>query len=252
MSQKPTGQPPFDDSSSDNGIKPTDLLALPPDERKIMRIIMRYPSVNRTGVYALIEAMPPEEHLSRAAIDGALIDLVEKGWLQQRGDSYEVGAINRTFALNQAYDAPHTDPNPTRPNAKKDTAATQTGQTSDRHRRGLDRISNFWGKLGAKGEAELQEKSSNAARIRRNDATSDEEKPEGPLRNEAQKQGFVSSLFKEFTGGKAKTLEDIPPEQREVTLSQPATPPSGTSVRISKLFEELRAKPKNDDDDEKK
>lgn len=241
MSDKPAGQPPSDDPG---GIKPTDLLALPPDERKVMRVVLRHHALTRPGIADVIESLPAEERIPPYAVDAALRALIERGWVLQQVESggvyYRIGTINRTSLLNQTY-SKKVDPTDTKPNPK----------LANRRKTGLERISNFWGKLTPQAEQDMQNKSSSAGKFGREEegekSTSTEgSSTSGTTRNEAQREGFVSSLFKEFAGGKAKNLEDLPEEKQ---AAEPPPTPQNLG-HISKLFEELRAKPAGPQEDD--
>jgi hypothetical protein len=200
----------FPESDSEDAINSLNLLQLPPVQLKVMRIMLRYKSLNMRQVVEQVVAYTTQEEETPAepVVVDSLNALVEGGWLSCEGQMfvYKPGTIQRSFHLNKEHSAP----------AEPDEAPA-----NERHRGGKGRINSFWDKLSEDSPKPPSD-----------------EKPLRARRDEAQSAGYVSSLFKELTGGTAKTLEDIPEEKRQ---SQPMQPSGGG--HISKLFEELRAKP---------
>jgi hypothetical protein len=223
---------------SDNAIKPTDLLALPGPQRKIMRVMLRMLSADHQEVLEVLNGLPPSERLNAREIEATLQVLVNNGWLvrSESGGNvgYTIGQIQRTFALSQDRPSPETSDH------RKTTEIATERKRDDRRRAGLERINDFWGRLDPETEREMQEKSTRIAQI---GLSGDEDKtPTKSRREEAQQAGYISSLFKELAGGKAKTLEELPEEQKRSNPVKPAN-----EGRISKLFEELSGKHDQDD-----
>ncbi|MEW5872748.1 MAG: hypothetical protein AB1894_26045 [Chloroflexota bacterium] len=70
----------------EEGISALELADLPPNLRKIMRMMLREVVMKYTDLLRAVEAMPPANRLSRAELDSALDVLVEQNWLLRYGD----------------------------------------------------------------------------------------------------------------------------------------------------------------------
>jgi hypothetical protein len=205
-----------------------------------MRVMLRMLSADHQEVIEVLNGLPPSERLSGREIEITLQQLVDNGWLirSESGGNvgYTIGQIQRTFALSQDRPSPSHEAS----DRRKTTEIATERKRDDRRRAGLDRINNFWGRLDPETEREMQEKST---RIAQTGLSGDEDKtPTKSRREEAQQAGYISSLFKELAGGKAKTLEELPEEQKRSNPVKPAN-----EGRISKLFEELSGKHDQDD-----
>jgi hypothetical protein len=77
----------------EEGISPLEIADLPPNLRKVMRLMLREVVIKHTALVAAIEKMPPANRLSRAELDSALAELVEQNWLIRYGDT-ELGSVN--------------------------------------------------------------------------------------------------------------------------------------------------------------
>ena len=71
----------------EEGISPLEIADLPPNLRKVMRLMLREVVIKHTALVAAIEKMPPANRLSRAELDSALAELVEQNWLIRYGDT---------------------------------------------------------------------------------------------------------------------------------------------------------------------
>lgn len=90
----------------EEGISAIELADLPPNLRKIMRMMLREVVMKYTDLAGAVEAMPPANRLSRAELDAALGVLVEQNWLLRYGEgelmSYRVNLRRRAGSqLNQ-------------------------------------------------------------------------------------------------------------------------------------------------------
>ena len=78
----------------EEGISALDLADLPPEMRRIMRLMLREVVLKYTDLIQAVEAMPAAQRLSRDELDSALETLVEQNWLVRYGQgelvSYKV------------------------------------------------------------------------------------------------------------------------------------------------------------------
>ncbi len=75
------------DQSQDDGLAAIDLASLPPQQLKIMRLMLRQPEMSYPRLCAAVEAMPEADRLSRAELDAALAIMLEQGWLIRADDT---------------------------------------------------------------------------------------------------------------------------------------------------------------------
>jgi hypothetical protein len=83
-------QKKMDGESSNEGISPLDLAALPPLLRKIMRYLLREYELLYTEICEWAAELPEEERPSRADLDQALETLSKQFWLIKRGEGARV------------------------------------------------------------------------------------------------------------------------------------------------------------------
>ena len=69
----------------EEGISAIELTDLPPNLRKIMRLMLREVVIKYTDLWAAIEQMDAKSRLSRAELDSALNQLVEQNWILRSG-----------------------------------------------------------------------------------------------------------------------------------------------------------------------
>ena len=70
----------------EHGISALDIADLPPNLRKIMRLMLRNLAMKYGEIAAAIEAMPTTQQLSKQELDQALNMLVEQNWLLRAGE----------------------------------------------------------------------------------------------------------------------------------------------------------------------
>jgi len=69
----------------EHGISALDIADLPPNLRKIMRLMLRAVAMKYTDICKAIEAMPAAQQLTAQDLDQALAMLVEQNWLVRTG-----------------------------------------------------------------------------------------------------------------------------------------------------------------------
>jgi len=78
----------------EEGITALDIADLPPNLRRVMRLMLREVVMKYNDLIPTVEALPPANRLSRADLDAALDTLVEQNWLVRYGQgefvSYKV------------------------------------------------------------------------------------------------------------------------------------------------------------------
>jgi hypothetical protein len=87
--RSPSGRDDNDqeDRSQDDGLAAIDLTSLPPQQLRIMRLMLRQGEMSYPRLCAAVEAMPEAERLSRAELDAALVIMLEQGWLIRADDT---------------------------------------------------------------------------------------------------------------------------------------------------------------------
>lgn len=76
----------LDIQKREQGISALELADLPPNLRKIMRMMLREVVMKHTDLIEAVEAMPEANRLSRDELDEALKTLVEQNWLIRYGE----------------------------------------------------------------------------------------------------------------------------------------------------------------------
>lgn len=79
-------QKQLDIRKREEGISPLDIADLPPNLRKIMRMMMREVVMKYTDLCLAVDAMPEASRLSRKDLEAALATLVEQNWLMRYGE----------------------------------------------------------------------------------------------------------------------------------------------------------------------
>ncbi|MFC1878890.1 hypothetical protein ACFLZW_03145 [Chloroflexota bacterium] len=78
----------------ERGISPLDIADLPPDLRKVMRMMLREVVIKYDDLVKKVEAMPKIRSLTKSQLDAALAELVKQNWLSRFGEgefcSYKV------------------------------------------------------------------------------------------------------------------------------------------------------------------
>lgn len=70
----------------EQGISPLEIAELPPNLRKIMRLMLREMAMKYSDIRRAVEAMPEVQQMSPDALDQALATLVEQNWLVCSGE----------------------------------------------------------------------------------------------------------------------------------------------------------------------
>jgi len=70
----------------EEGISPLEIADLPPNLRKIMRLMLREVVMKHTDLSVAVKTMPEANRLSIAELDAALHTLVEQNWLSLSGE----------------------------------------------------------------------------------------------------------------------------------------------------------------------
>ena len=83
----------------EEGISPLEIAELPPNLRKIMRMMLRETQLAYHELNKINTEMPPDARLSQPDLDEALKTLTVQGWLIRRGEgesvTYEVNLRRR-------------------------------------------------------------------------------------------------------------------------------------------------------------
>ncbi len=79
-------QKQLDIRKREEGISAIELSDLPPNLRRVMRMMLREVVMKYTDLVVAVEALPPAQRLSRAELDSALKVLVEQNWLLRYGE----------------------------------------------------------------------------------------------------------------------------------------------------------------------
>jgi hypothetical protein len=73
-------------SKREQGISPIEIAELPPNLRKVMRLMLREVVMKHTELHKAVEAMDASGRLTSAELDAALAKLVEQNWLVRYGE----------------------------------------------------------------------------------------------------------------------------------------------------------------------
>ncbi len=74
----------------EGGISPVDLVDLPANLRKVMRLMLREVEIPYAELCQAVAAMPEKDRLSRGELDEALASLTRDGWLIKMGQGETV------------------------------------------------------------------------------------------------------------------------------------------------------------------
>jgi hypothetical protein len=80
-------QKQLDIRKREQGISALEITDLPPNLRKVMRLMLREVVMKYDEITAAVEAMPPANRMSRAELDHALNVLTEQNWLLRTGQA---------------------------------------------------------------------------------------------------------------------------------------------------------------------
>lgn len=203
MTTRTGGQmPPEND---DRPISPSDLLSLPPPQRRVMRILLRSNGMSLAELSQALDALPPNERLSPDGLVEVVSELEVTHWLVQvEGSQPPVFRAARLGWTGQS---------------KADERAT------DRHRGGANRLNDFWDSV-----KEDEEKRPRPAMPRRTESGqvsslfSELARPNTSLSDVLAEHkspptkpggGRISSLFDELSkrpGPDAESPDEEPPE----------------------------------------
>jgi hypothetical protein len=84
----------------EEGISALEIADLPPKVRRVMRLMLREVVMKHTDLVAAVEALPPDNRLSRAELDSALKTLVEQNWLTRYGSLSGPGSELLSYRVN--------------------------------------------------------------------------------------------------------------------------------------------------------
>jgi hypothetical protein len=70
----------------ENGISALEIADLPPNLRRIMRLMLREIVMKTDQIVTAVEAMPEANRMSRSELEAALAALVEQNWLLTSGE----------------------------------------------------------------------------------------------------------------------------------------------------------------------
>jgi len=76
----------LDIQKREQGISPLELADLPPNLRKIMRLMLRQVAMKYAELCKVVDELPTAQRLAHAELDQALQTLVEQNWLLRSGE----------------------------------------------------------------------------------------------------------------------------------------------------------------------
>ena len=79
-------QKTLDLAKREEGISPLDIASLPPNLRKIMRLMVREVQISYIDLCQIASEMPEKDRISQPDLDAALLELTVQGWLIRRGE----------------------------------------------------------------------------------------------------------------------------------------------------------------------
>jgi len=93
-------QEKLDISKREQGISAIEITELPPNLRKVMRLMLREVVMTYTDIYSATQSMTEGSRLAQNELDSSLETLVEKNWLKKYGEGeftcYRVNLRRRT------------------------------------------------------------------------------------------------------------------------------------------------------------
>ncbi len=78
----------------EGGISILDLAKLPPNQRKIMRVLLRKVEMTYSDLCKAAEAMPEADRMDQGELDEALETLCKQGWLTRTSDQDVTYKVN--------------------------------------------------------------------------------------------------------------------------------------------------------------
>jgi hypothetical protein len=134
-------QQQLDIRKREEGISALEIRDLPPNLRKIMRLMLREIVMKYNSLVAAVDAMPATDRLSHAELDVALNTLVEQNWLVRYGEaeftSYRVNLRRKAGSQLQQDiwstlgSRIHMEPPSTGPGALPENGAPQAGPAGE-------------------------------------------------------------------------------------------------------------------------
>jgi len=100
--------PQLPDKDSD-GIKASYLLDLPPQQRRVMRLLLRHAELTLDDLRKALDALPEAERLTSDEIDSAIKVLIEQNWLI-RLEANAVVSYKANFQRKTASDSENPAP----------------------------------------------------------------------------------------------------------------------------------------------
>ena len=76
----------LEDRDKEGGITPLDLADLPPQLRKLMRLMLREVEMTRADLGKAVQSMPEADRLNDEELDQSLAALVKQSWLIASGE----------------------------------------------------------------------------------------------------------------------------------------------------------------------
>lgn len=69
------------------GIRPADLLTLPPAQRRVMKLLLREIQLSYPELKTAVSTLPTNQRLTQSELDTTLAELAEAGWLIRMGQA---------------------------------------------------------------------------------------------------------------------------------------------------------------------
>ena len=78
-------QSKIDKRNQEKGIRPADLLTLPPAQRRVMQLLLREVQLTYPEILTAVSALPPTQRISPEELDSTLSELTKANWLLRMG-----------------------------------------------------------------------------------------------------------------------------------------------------------------------
>ena len=78
----------------ESGISTLDIVKLPPNQRKIMRVLLRKARMTYSDLCKVVESMPEAERMNQDDLDETLEALSDQGWLIRGSDEHTTYRVN--------------------------------------------------------------------------------------------------------------------------------------------------------------
>ena len=92
----------------ESGISTLDIVKLPPNQRKIMRVLLRKARMTYSDLCKVVESMPEAERMNQDDLDETLEALSDQGWLIRGSDEHTTYRVNDFFFTIILFSAFHT------------------------------------------------------------------------------------------------------------------------------------------------